>query len=267
MKTKAPIIAIIVLILLSLGLGVALVVRHNKAVEQKQQDDTRILQLSNEWTTTSAKLNDQIETNRSLTVSLTRKETELQQKEKEATDLRANLAKAESEKAAVAAAVEKAQAETKAAEQQIGKLNAKIGELENQNLALDKQAGELKTAIAEREAKIADTQKKLAASEGDREFLLKELKRLQAEKAELERQFNDLVVLKEQVRKLKEELAISRRLEWLKRGLYGSDWLHGGQMMQRGLPKPQPKGDTNASLNVEIKKDGSATVVPPGEKK
>ena len=38
--------------------------------------------------------------------------------------------------------------------------------------------------------------------------ILVELKRLMAEKAELERQFNDLAVLRAQVSKLKEELSI-----------------------------------------------------------
>jgi len=62
----------------------------------------------------------------------------------------------------------------------------------------------------------ADTERKLAASEGDREFLLAELKRLQAEKVDLERQFNDLALLRDQIRKLKDELSIASRLEWIR---------------------------------------------------
>ncbi len=43
-----------------------------------------------------------------------------------------------------------------------------------------------------------------------------------AEKAELERQFNDLAVLRAQVSKLKEELSVARRLEWIRQGLFAS---------------------------------------------
>ena len=48
------------------------------------------------------------------------------------------------------------------------------------------------------ESLIQDTQKKLEASEGDRDFLLAELQRLRAEKAELEKQFNNLASLRDQ---------------------------------------------------------------------
>ena len=73
-----------------------------------------------------------------------------------------------------------AQAAAEAAKSEMARRDAKINELEAQNTALDKQATDLKSAIGNLEKSIADTEKKLAASEGDREFLLKELKRLQA---------------------------------------------------------------------------------------
>ena len=106
---------------------------------------------------------------------------------------------------------------------------------------------------------IVDTERKLAASEGDREFLLKELKRLQVEKAELERQFNDLSVLRAQVAKLKEELTVARRLEWLRMGIYGMSDKKGAEML---VAKNPGTGKTNNfSLNVELKQDGGASVV------
>ena len=112
-------------------------------------------------------------------------------------------------------------------------------------------------SITSLESQIDDTKKKLAASEGDREFLLKELKRLQAEKAELERKFNDLAVLRDQVRKLRDELSIARRLEWIRRGLYGFE--RGAERLQKGLPAG---AQTNYDLNVEIKQSGGAKIVP-----
>jgi hypothetical protein len=98
----------------------------------------------------------------------------------------------------------------------------------------------------------------LEASEGDREFLLKELKRLQAEKSDLERQFNDLAMLRDQVRRLRDELSVSRRLEWIRRGLYGS--LKGGELLRKGFASAS-NTQTNFNLDVEIKRDGSATVL------
>jgi len=247
MKTK---VAIVILILLSLGLSLGLWVRHTNAVRQKESDQASIIHLSNEWTQTSTKLQKQIEISASLTNNLQAKAVELDTTAKQLADVNANLAKLDAE----------AKAAAKAAVEEIAKRDAKIADLENQKVELDKQAVELRGAIGGLESKIADTQKKLDASEGDREFLLKELKRLQAEKADLERKFNDLVVLREQVKKLKEELAISRRIEWIKQGLYGEP-LKGGAQLQRGFG-PAANTKTNYDLNVEVKRDGSATVVP-----
>jgi hypothetical protein len=126
---------------------------------------------------------------------------------------------------------------------------------------------DLTNKIGTLEGQIKDTERKLAASEGDREALRKELKRLVAEKAELERKFNDLAVLREQVRKLREELAIARRLDFIKRGLYGFD-KKGAELLNQGVrspgPSPGPKTNNEAyGLNVEVKTSGEATVVAP----
>jgi hypothetical protein len=89
------------------------------------------------------------------------------------------------------------------------------------------------------------------------------LKRLQAEKAELERQFNDLAVLRTQVAKLKEELTVARRLEWLRMGIYGMQDKKGAELL---VAKSNPSAKSNNfSLNVELKQDGGASTVtnPP----
>lgn len=251
MKTKLP---VVILILACLGLGVALIMRHNKAVVQKEQDEARIMQLSNEWTQASTKLAAQVEVSTVLTNNLQTKSSELEKTAQQLAETKASLQKSEAEAKATAAAVKEKEAE-------LAKRDAKIAELEGQNQLLDKQAVELKTAIGGLEAKIAETQRKLANSEGEREFLLKELKRMQAEKAELERQFNDLVILRDQVRKLKDELAISRRLDWIKKGLYGLGSTKGAARLQQGFRQATP--GTNYNLNVEIKRDGSAPVITP----
>src|SRR2546422_11374444 len=143
----------------------------------------------------------------------------------------------------------KTEEEAKAAAQQakgeIAKRDAKIADLEGKNDDLTKQMTDLNSSINNLESQIADTQKKLVASEGDREFLLKELKRLQAEKAELERKFNDLAVLRTQVAKLKDELSIARRLEWIRMGIYGMQGQKGAERLMSSTVIPGPASNFN----------------------
>jgi chromosome segregation ATPase len=117
---------------------------------------------------------------------------------------------------------------------------------------------ELNGAITGLEGQISETQRKLAASEGDRAFLLKELKRLQQEKMELERQFSDLAMLRDQIGKLKEELSLSKRLDWIRRGLYGSV-----PKAAEKLKQPLTSTNKNYDLNVELHQSGAVKVNPP----
>ena len=195
----------------------------------------------------------QTEVNALLETNLTVRTAETVTLSNQLTNLTVTLAKTEAE----------AKAAAKAAEEELARRDSKIKDLENQNDGLSKTMEDLKGSITTLETRIADTQKKLATSQGEKEFLVKELKRLQAEKAELERQFNDLSAVREQVRKLRDELSIARRLDWIRRGLYGND-VKGGQRLQQGFSKPAGTNDTNAyNLNVEIKREGGAKVVPP----
>jgi hypothetical protein len=96
---------------------------------------------------------------------------------------------------------------------------------------------------------------------------------LVAEKAELERQFNDLKVLRAQVAKLKEELNISRRLAWIREGIFArADQKGGQQLIQKSQPafgpgstNPPPTAPkrSNYDLNVEVNADGTVRVIPP----
>ena len=69
--------------------------------------------------------------------------------------------------------------------------------------ALDARAADLSVAIGGLTSQIEETQQQLAMAEGDKALLQTELKRLMAEKAELERQLNDVTVLKAQISKLR----------------------------------------------------------------
>ena len=102
------------------------------------------------------------------------------------------------------------------ARNQINNLNSRIADLESQNQVLDQRAAALTNAIASLNAQIADTQQKLAGSETNNTFLEKELQQQTAAKTELESKFNNLLTVRTQVKKLKDDLLIARRLQWMR---------------------------------------------------
>lgn len=244
-------IGIAVLAILCGVLAVMLVVRNKQAQTQIRADADTINTLSNELVKVNYDLSDQRQVNTALERALEEQKAQASKLTNEIGQLTAQLAKANEE--------------ILTAKAEIAKRDAKIADLEAQNQSLDQQAAELTAALTNLNAQIAETRQKLAAAEGDRAFLENELKRLLAEKAELERKFNDLQVLRAQVKKLKEELAISRRLDWIRKGLFGDMERKGGEKLVTGIkeslaaPKPEPKYD----LNVEIDADGTIRVIKP----
>jgi chromosome segregation ATPase len=249
MKTK---VALVVLILVCAGLGIALVSRNKQATETHQKDVDVILYHSNQWVETTAKLEEQKQVNLNLEKDITARKTDISALSNNLTQTAESLSKTE--------------AALKTALEENAKRDARISELEQQKETLDKQAVDLKSSIGSLETQIAETQKKLTASEGDKAFLEKELKRLVAEKAELERQFNDLAVLRAQVHKLKEELSIARRLEWIRQGLFASQDQKGAQKLMQGASAASPRVPTYTNkydLNIEVNSDGSVSVIQP----
>ena len=252
-------IGIIVLGLLCLGLVIAVITIRNNAVEQKRNDTDSIMGFSNKWVETSTKLDDQKQVNAEM-------EKDLDLRKKTLIELTNTLSTVSSNLSDTSANLAKTEASLKSSQEDLAKRDAKISELETQNQALDKQASDLSTSITNLTLQIANTEKKLAASEGDKAFLQKELKRMMAEKAELERQFNDLTVLRAQVSKLKQELSIARRLEWIRQGLFASTEQKGAQKLMQGVgasPGPARAARPVYDLNVEVGADGSVKVIPP----
>jgi len=245
--------AIGLLIVLALGLGVALMVRHKNAVREKDTDTARIVNLSNNVVETKGKLDDTERLVMLLETNLSQRTAELFSTSNSLTRTLADLSKTQKEAAAAA----------EAAKAEMAKRDARIADLSNQMEDQTKKMIDLNTAIEGLSKSITETERKLAASEGDRAFLLKELRRLQAEKAELERQFNDLALLKAQVSKLKEELSIARRLEWIRMGIYGQQAQKGAEKLMAAASATESASRTNFSLNVELKQDGGAVIVPP----
>lgn len=252
-------LVLIVLGLLCLGLVIAVVTIRNNAVEQKRTDGEAILGFSNKWVETSSKLEDQKQVNAEM-------EKDLDGRKKLLLDLTNDFVAVSSNLSQVSSSLAKSEASLKTSQEELAKRDAKIAELETQNQALDKQAIDLSASITNLTLQIADTEQKLAASEGDKAFLQKELKRMMSEKAELERQFNDLTVLRAQVSKLKQDLNIARRLEWIRQGLFASSEQKGAQKLMQGVnasPAAARAGRPAYDLNVEIGADGSVKVIPP----
>lgn len=246
MQPKA---AIIILVVICVGLGIALVFLNQKHDTEHVQAVDKISKLSNDVVSTQSRFDEQHAVNLTLESNLATAKLEASNK---LASLEGTLA---TTTAQLNQAREAAKAAADSAANEVAERDKKISDLSGQNQQLDKQSADLKGAITDLEGKIALTQKKLAASEGDRTFLLGELKRLQAEKADLERRFNDLAQVREQVRKLKDELSISRRLDVIRRSIYATF-----AESDRTQP-PAPPASNNGGLNVEVREHGAATII------
>jgi chromosome segregation ATPase len=250
-------IGVIIFLVVCLGFTIALVVSKKHAAKQQQQDAETNGALSNNLAVTNEKLEKKRQVNAELESDRTKQQAAYEEISNNLTKVSANLTKTSAELA-------KTEVALKASQEETARRDAKIAELEAQNQALDKRALDLSTAITNLTAQIEETRRKLATSEGEKGFLEKELKRLMAEKSDLERQFNDLTVLRAQVAKLKEELTVARRLDWIRRGLFSSSDEKGAQrLIQKPAPAQPAAPKTNYDLNVEVSSDGAVKVLPP----
>lgn len=251
MKSK---IAVVILVLVCLGMGVALVTEQRKHSREKQERDEQIALQSQNLEKTHKDLEEQKQVNMSL-------EGDLKSRGEDLKTLSNNLSK-------VSTDLEKSDAQAKAAAEQLrvaqvelAKKDQKIAELDTEIANRGKQMDQLTNSITDLEKQIASTERKLATTRSEKEFLGRELTRLRAEKAELERQFNDIAVLRAQVSKIKEEMAISRRLEFIRLNLFGVTAKGGAQGLMPQPTKPLSNA-SNYDLNVEIRKEGLRLVAP-----
>ena len=237
-------IGVVIFAVICAGLAVALFATKKKATDEKTKYEDSISYFSNKV----VKVTEDLAEQRNLSTQLY---NDLSNRDEHITALSGQLSQSEES--------------FKAAQERIARETARIADLESQNQALDERALDLSTTITNLNMAIEETQRKLNAAEGDKAFLEKELQRLMTEKAELERQFNDLVVLRTQVKKLKEELAVSRRLEWIRKGIFG-DQKGGELMMQQISQSRSDKAEDKTphyNLNVEVDADGTIRVIPP----
>ena len=224
-------------------------------LEKSQEDATTY---SNHVTTLTSQLTEQL-------LARAKLETNLAFTERKAAN---ELASVRADLSTTAASLEKSQAEAKAAAAAIAAANLAIAEkdkkisaLESQNADLDKEAIRLRNSLTNIEAQIQAAKKKLDAAEGDQQLLLAEWKKAEAQKAELEKKFSDLAVLKERVKTLRDNIAIDRRLDYIRRGLYDAGEQKAGDRMINPPVAGPPA--TNKSLDVELHQGGEIKVNPP----
>ena len=226
---------------------IVLVVQGKKAAEQKQADESMIAYHSNQWVQTSSDLQQQRQVGLEL-------ESQLAASKIEITNLNTTLGQAETN-------LQDAHAELKSTQDEVSKRDARIAELESQIQVLEKQAASLNDSITGLNAQIDAASNKLAAAEGDKAALGKELKRLIGEKTELEREFNDLNTLKAQVKKIRTDLVIAKRLERSRLGIETTEPKGAERTTMPVLPAPA--NGKYYFLNVEIGSDGATKIIPP----
>ena len=246
MKIK---IAIVILAIACVGLGITLFATKKQSDEQHTAEVTSTLELSNQLVGATIQLNDFRVANVNLTNDLASSRQQLalteQQAGQQAEQLSNSLA---------------------AARDQITNLNTHVSDLETQNKVLDQRASELTNTIAQLSAAIENTQNRLAVAETNRAFIEQELQKQMAQKAELEHKFNDLNEVRAQVKKLRDEIFIARRIQLMEND---NGQKKGAELLRQRTPAvTNPSAataghQTNYNLNVEVGSDGSLRVIPP----
>jgi chromosome segregation ATPase len=239
---------IVILSLLCLGLAAQVFLRQTKG--QKAERDLAVAsdqlqRLSNEVSEARAKLEDESRLAAYLQSNLTQRATD--------------LAVASNSLGQVSDTLATAQSDLKAAQAEAQKQGVRVAELEGQKDEMQGKLNELAGSIKTLDVQIVETKRKLSAAEGDRDSLTKELSRLQSDKAELLRQFNDLAALKAQVALLREEAAVNQRLAWMAQGVYHASSRKGAEaLVNRPATSAAP---ANPALNVELHQGGGTRAV------
>lgn len=243
MKNK---IVLVILAVICVGLLIGLFAIKKTGEEQHTADVNSIVDFSNQVVNTSLKLNDLNQVNLALTNDLAASRQQIEEISNNLATTTATLAASQSDLAG--------------AQGQITNLNSRISDLESQNKTLDERIGELTNNLAQLNLQIEETRQKLIASGTANAYLQQELQRQMAQKAELEHNFNDLDVLRQQVKKIKSDIFTARRLQFMKNDISGKK---GAELLVHPNTPATVGMAPNNGLNVEIGSDGSVRVIPP----
>ncbi|MCB1124894.1 MAG: hypothetical protein KDM81_00250 [Verrucomicrobiae bacterium] len=243
-------VAIVVLLIAALVSGAGWYLQSRKVNDKDSGLATQITSLSNQVTQVSSEAADAKQRNGELQQRLTATTSDLLSYSNRLTVAQAGLVEARD--AAAKAARE--------AEQELQKREARIADLEVANKNLDQQAKAASEAIHDLETRIGETERQLAAAHGDRDLLMRELQRLQTEKAELERRFSDLVVLRAQMQQLQQDLAADAERDALRAQLNRKRHLKGAELLMRGFDSAVEEESNTVDMEVEIHRDGSSRI-------
>jgi chromosome segregation ATPase len=233
---------ILVLVVACLGLTAALVVIRQKTETRVQNAEARTTRATTELEETRTRFTD-------LEKLYAVQQGALDKRGEELALASNNLATANVSLATANVELTKLTGDLKSMQAEMLKRQERIAALESERDGLTKKMEELSSSIDGLEVQIADTKRKLATSEGDKTFLVAELKRLQSDKDTLVRQFNSLAALRVQVAKLKEEVAIKQRLEWKRIGVYAAQDQKGAERLFAGSLVPSaPQSRLDADL-------------------
>lgn len=244
--------ATFVLLVLALTLGAAYVVQQKRFSDRLQRLQGDAFSYSNQWLETRGRIEERDKVIGTLETNLNRRGEQLGLVSNELVRANGDLTLTRTELA-------KAQSEVKTVRSEFDKQTSRITELEVEKDVLTKRLEELTNSIASLEKQITETRRKLAGAEGNRDFLLKELKRLQDEKATLVAQLNNIAALREQLAKLREDAAISQRLSWTKKGVYQRRDMKGAEAL---IVPAEPAGASPSRLEVEVDQSGQVRVLP-----
>lgn len=245
-------VVVVLLLLVSMGLGIGFYLTNQRLEAQQKAGAALVDQLKGELVRAESRLNEQVKVNASLETNLARRVEEVGLYSNKLGFITTELSRTETE---AKAAAEKARKEIEDREKRIVGLT---GEKDDLTARLD----EMSLKIQGLQSAIREAERRLASSEGDREILKKELRRMLAEKADLEKRFADLSEVNAQIRRLREEAFVARRMEIIRKGVINFDQ-KGATLLQQGIRRPAPTNATrtDGGLEVELRSDGDGRVV------
>ena len=248
MKTK---IGIVILVAACAALAIALVATKKSAADERKDTVAAMLDFSNQLVNARDAINDLSQVNLKLTNDL----AVSRQQELEFSN---NYAE-------TAAALAGTKFSLQSAQEKITGLDDRVADLESQNQALGQNAASLSNQLAGANDEMAGAQQKLADAETNNVFLVAELQKQMAQKNEMEQKFNDPVELRAQIKKVRDELFVAQRLEWMRNGTDPSVMHKDGQLLTRHSPATNaaPFAPSHFDLSVEVGSDGSIHVLPP----
>jgi chromosome segregation ATPase len=254
MKIK---IGIVILAAVCVGLLIALLATKKAADDQQAKDTDTINDFSNKLSKAGATIDELNQDNLFVSNELTTTHETL---DTLSNNLTSSLLDTSNKLTQTEASLQNAQ-------DQVTNLDSRVADLEAQNRTLDERAATLTNTIAMLDAQITETQQKLAVSDTNNAFLTAQLQTQLELKAELQNKFDNLDTVRAQVKKLRDEAFVARRLQWISSGNNSSGTPQKGAELLMHPVNQSANSATNRpphyDLNVEVGSDGSVHVIPP----